>query len=544
MENDLSKSENSFLKDKQKVFFLTGIYVFGQTFFVWFLAFFFNPSTFLVSTILVFFIFLFSYLIYFSPLALKVQKSTASPWTTVIYPLAIFAAMVLVPKISLLIMAVFFVVIFPVILEYDRKKVVPFFVGLSLFLIGIYLFIFDKYYLGFEKLIIFAWIAFSYFSFSILEYFFSNEVYNQRDEIAELRKLSDNLSLERDKLSFVISNMKDAVLVLDEKQKITVFNQASEELTGRKSTEVIGETADSILKFNFHGSPFKFSDLEASPTKLETLTLLGTNKSETEIKPFLKKITLPGASAIQYVLTLTNLSKEKELEKLRLNFVTIAAHELRTPITYIKGYLSFLLETAKKKLDREEQDFLEKAFVGTNNLAYLTENLLTVSNIETKAMALQKEEADWALIVEEIINKYRPVASWKKVTISLNLPKTRLPKVKVDKFRIGQVLDNLLSNAVDFNNEKGKIDVSVNIRDKEIITAITDTGIGIPKEKLPELFTEFFRFSGPLVQASKGAGLGLFISKYIVENHKGKIWVESQLGKGSTFSFSLPINEG
>ena len=156
-------------------------------------------------------------------------------------------------------------------------------------------------------------------------------------------------------------------------------------------------------------------------------------------------------------------------------------------------------------------------------------------------MNLQKEETDWATIVEEIVNKYRPVADWKEVTISLNKPKTKLPKVKVDKFRIGQVLDNLLSNAVDFNKEKGNIDVSIKIQGKEIITAIRDTGIGIPKEKLPELFTEFFRFSGPLVQASKGAGLGLFIAKYIVENHKGKISVESQLGKGSTFSFSLPI---
>ncbi len=392
-----------------------------------------------------------------------------------------------------------------------------------------------------EKLIIFVWIAFSYFAFSILEYFFSKEVYNQRDEIDELRKLSDTLVLERDKLSFVISNMKDAVLVLDEKQKIVVFNHVAEELTGRKTADVIGESADSVLKFSFHGSSYKFSDLESTPTKLETITLVGINKIETQVKPFLKKITMPETSTEQYVLTLTNLSKEKELEKLRLNFVTIAAHELRTPITYIKGYLSFLIETAKKKLSQEEQDFLEKAFVGTNNLAYLTENLLAVSNIETKAMNLQKEETDWATIVEEIVNKYRPVADWKEVTISLNKPKTKLPKVKVDKFRIGQVLDNLLSNAVDFNKEKGNIDVSIKIQGKEIITAIRDTGIGIPKEKLPELFTEFFRFSGPLVQASKGAGLGLFIAKYIVENHKGKISVESQLGKGSTFSFSLPI---
>lgn len=295
-----------------------------------------------------------------------------------------------------------------------------------------------------------------------------------------------------------------------------------------------------LLSFYYHGSVFKFASLVNTIQKPETLSIV-KDKKETEVKPFLKKIVLPNSDTVQYILTLRNLSKEKELEKLRLNFVTIAGHELRTPITYIRGYLSFLLETASSKLTPEEQSFLEKSFVGTNNLSALTENLLTVSNIETKSLAFQKTSQDWDKIIHAAIEKYKKIASWKKVTLKTDLGNIELPKVNVDEFKISEVLENLIANAIEYNHENGTVEVAVKQEGDELQTAIKDTGIGIPKEKLPEIFTEFFRFSGPLIQASKGAGLGLFISKYIVENHGGKIWVESKLGRGSTFYFTLPI---
>lgn len=540
MKENLPKEDNYFLKDKEKVFFLTGIYIFGQSLFIWFLSYFFNPDTFLISTIIALSVFFFSYLIYFSPLAKKIQHSASSPWMSIPYPFAVFLAMLLVPQISVLIMAIFFVIIFPIILEFDRKKVVPFFIGLSLLLIGVYFFIFDKNFSLIEHIVIFLWVCFSYIAFTIMEYFFSAEVYHQRDEIHQLQNLSANLTLERDKLGFVISTMRDAVIVLDPEESIVVFNQAAEEITFLKAEDALGKQVDTILKLTYHGSPFSFSSLVNSQQKPASLAISSNSGKEVEVEPLLKKIDLPD-SAAQYVLTLRNLTKEKELEKLRLNFVTIAAHELRTPITYIRGYLSFLLDSAKQKLSPEEQSFLEKSYVGTNNLSSLTENLLTVSNIQTKSLAFHKTLEDWGKIVRDVIEKYKTIAAWKGVEITTDLGEKPLPKVMVDQFKISEVLENLLANAIEYNHEKGTVEVSVQIKDKQIVTAIKDSGIGIPKEKLPELFTEFFRFSGPLIQASKGAGLGLFISKYIVENHAGKIWVESKLGRGSTFYFSLPL---
>lgn len=530
-----------FLKDKEKVFFLTGIYVFIQGFFIWLLSYFFHPEKFVLASVIAAFVFLFSYVIYFSPVATRIQKSNISPWTTIAYPVALFLAMLLLPKISLLLISIFFVIIYPMILEFDRLRVVPFFIVLSLSLIGVYLFFFDTQYNFIESAAIFLWVSFSYIAFSTLEYFFAKEVYNQRAEIEQLKKLSTNLALEKDKLSFVVSNISDAVIVLDHDQKIALFNKSAEEISGKTTTEVLGKKIDRVLNFEYHRSSFAFSDLIKTTRKPESLTLKNRVGEEVQVAPELKKVTLPESSDAQYILTLRNISKEKELEDLRLNFVTIAAHSLRTPITYIIGYLSFLLDSAKAKLSSEEQGFIEKALMGTNNLVHLTDNLLMVSNIETKSLVLRKTEVDWTELLEQTLGKYTRETNMKKVKLKLKLPKSKLPNIRVDKSVVTKVLDNLLTNAIEFNKEGVSIEVEATLKNGAIVTSVKDTGVGIPTEKLPEIFTEFFRMSGPLIQASKGTGLGLFISKHIVEKHGGKIWVESTLGKGSKFSFSLPI---
>ena len=430
------------------------------------------------------------------------------------------------------------------ILEFDRLRVVPFFVVLSLSLIGVYLFFFDAQYNFTESAVIFLWVSFSYVAFTILEYFFAKEIYNQRAEIEQLKKLSTNLALEKDKLSFVVSNISDAVIVLDRNQKIALFNKSAEEISGKTATEVLGKKIDHALNFEYHRSSFAFSDLIKTTLNPESLTLVNKAVKEVEVALELKKVAPSESSDVQYILTLKNISKEKELEDLRLNFVTIAAHSLRTPITYIIGYLSFLRDSTKNKLSLEEQSFLEKALMGTNNLVYLTDNLLMVSSIEDKSFVLRKAEVNWTELLQQIIEKYTTVTNVKGIKLRLILPKSKLPNISVDKFGVTKVLDNLLTNAIEFNKEGVSIEVETTLNNRALVTSVSDTGIGIPKEKLPEIFTEFFRMSGPLIQASKGAGLGLFISKHIVEKHGGKIWVESTLGKGSKFSFSLPLFKG
>jgi signal transduction histidine kinase len=225
---------------------------------------------------------------------------------------------------------------------------------------------------------------------------------------------------------------------------------------------------------------------------------------------------------------------------MKLDFVSMAAHELRTPLTSIRGYLSVLQEEIGEKLDRDQRSFLDKAFISSSQLAALVENLLSVSRIERGALKVQAEPSEWNPIVKEIFNNFTNLAQEKNVTLSLKTEED-LPSVMVDKFRISEVVSNLIANALQYTKPSGTVEVTTK-KDKEgVLTQVRDTGQGIPASAIPKLFTKFFRVSGVLEQGSKGTGLGLYISKAIIDMHQGKIWVESELGKGSTFSFIVPL---
>ena len=225
---------------------------------------------------------------------------------------------------------------------------------------------------------------------------------------------------------------------------------------------------------------------------------------------------------------------------MKLDFVSMAAHELRTPLTSIRGYLSVLQEELGTILDKEQRSFLDKAFISSSQLAALVENLLSVSRIERGALRIEVEPADWEPIVHEAVNNFDPQSKEKDIKISIKFQEKKLPKVLVDKFRISEVLSNLIANAISYTHPGGNITISAIQKGKEVETSVADTGQGIPESAIPKLFTKFFRVSGVLEQGSKGTGLGLYISKAIVDMHGGKIWVKSALGKGSIFSFKIP----
>ena len=243
------------------------------------------------------------------------------------------------------------------------------------------------------------------------------------------------------------------------------------------------------------------------------------------------------------ILTLHDISKEDALESMKLDFVSMAAHELRTPLTSIRGYLSVFMEENSKNLNTEQNMLLGRINIAGEQLMALIENLLSVSKIERGVFGIQLAPIDWPTNVASVIEDFKNRAEEKKQQLEYIPPTMPIPTIEVDKLRINEVLSNLLANAIAYTPERGQIKVSIEFKDNQVVTHIQDTGVGIPEEALPHLFTKFFRISGKLEQGSKGTGLGLYISKSVVDMHKGKIWVESTFGKGSSFSFSIPVKE-
>lgn len=232
------------------------------------------------------------------------------------------------------------------------------------------------------------------------------------------------------------------------------------------------------------------------------------------------------------------------LDEMKSNFVSIAAHELRTPLTSIKGYLSVYLSDYKDKLDEDQKELLGRISDATEELLGLVENLLNVSRIERGAMSLNLAEVNWEEVLKGELEDFNARATQKNIQLKFVPSSLPLPAIKVDKVRILEVISNLLSNAINYTNPGGIVQVWAEQRDKQIITHVADNGQGIPQEAIPNLFTKFYRVTQGLTQGNTNAdgnGLGLYISKAIVEMHRGRIWVESEVGKGSRFSFSLPL---
>jgi PAS domain S-box-containing protein len=232
--------------------------------------------------------------------------------------------------------------------------------------------------------------------------------------------------------------------------------------------------------------------------------------------------------------------KLKELDRLKNGFISSVSHELRTPLASIMGYAEFLEDEISGSLNPDQQAFVRQISEGARRLQLLMDDLLDFARFDSGSFRLHPREADLAEKVLEIVNSLQPLAFEAGLRLDATVPGTALP-LGFDPERIGQVLLNLLGNAIKFTPRGGRIDVRVLPEPEEVRIEVQDSGIGIAEANLPKLFQKFFQIDPSTTREKGGAGLGLSISKALIEAHGGGIGVESQLGSGSTFWFTLPL---
>jgi len=230
--------------------------------------------------------------------------------------------------------------------------------------------------------------------------------------------------------------------------------------------------------------------------------------------------------------------KVEDLSRLKDEFLSIASHELRTPVTSIKGYTQ-LAKTLIRERDLEtSEEYLDIALDQIDRMSRLILELLDVSRIETGRLEIRREAIDWTTFVRELVHRHHTAVTDRRFHV--NIPDAH-PTVTGDRDRLEQVIGNLLENAVKYSPDGSEINVDVHERDGQVITSVCDRGIGIPPDEISQVSERFHR--GRQVSSTNygGLGLGLYITRQIVERHGGTIWVESKEGSGTTFSFSLPV---
>ena len=232
------------------------------------------------------------------------------------------------------------------------------------------------------------------------------------------------------------------------------------------------------------------------------------------------------------------MERLRELDVMKDQFVSSVSHELRTPLTSIVGYQELLLDGEAGELSEDQEHFL--GIIGRNcdRLTRLVDDILFVARVDAGRLSLDLQDIDIVDVVTKTVESARPVAARKDLTLKLDAETDRL-ELHADPVRIGELLDNLMSNAIKFTPEGGVVTVVVARDDGTVHLEVKDTGVGIPPDEVQKLFERFFRASTSSV--ASGTGLGLSITKSIVEAHRGKIWVESTLGEGTTFLVDLPL---
>ncbi len=374
---------------------------------------------------------------------------------------------------------------------------------------------------------------------------FNDMIRKLRTSIEKETKSTEKAILEKTKAELIIDSMADGVIVTNKNHEVVLFNRAAEKIFEVPASKIIGKN---ILHMTKSGIASIFYDL------FEDEGLFLNKKNRVIVKEFEskepKKTLKATVGPLRHdssqwdggsVIVIEDITKMREIENMKTEFVSIVSHELRTPLTSMLGYAELMQQGKLGILSEQQQKASEIIVSETRRLTSLVNDILDLSKLEAGKATLNLEETN----LEECIEQSPALHMIKEKGIELKkiTPET-LPKVMVDKNKITQVLTNLLSNATKFTQKEGKITIRVVERKDSILISISDTGIGIPKKHIPHLFDKFYQVETHLRRQQGGTGLGLPIVKEIVSAHGGLVTVDSKPKKGTTISFTLSKNLG
>ncbi len=359
---------------------------------------------------------------------------------------------------------------------------------------------------------------------------------NILEDVEEARKGAEE---EKNKTLAIINNFTDGLFVFDEKNKVLLINPQAGDFLKIKKEDIIGRF---------------FSELSKVAALKPLVEILGEridkiSKKEFKIKEDLVlEITIAPVmrekEKLGSLLILHDITREKLIEELKTEFVSLAAHQLRTPLSAIKWTVKMILEGDLGKINKEQREFLEGTYKSNERMINLVNSLLNVSRIEEGKYISNLVLTDIEELVKKVIISYKKESQKRGTRIEFRKPKKKLPKIMLDVEKMRIAIDNLMKNALKYTIKDGKIIVSLSGRKKEIEISVKDNGIGIPKSQQKMIFIKFFRGTNVSKIDTTGSGLGLYITKNIINAHKGKIRFESKENIGTTFYITLPIVRG
>ena len=366
---------------------------------------------------------------------------------------------------------------------------------------------------------------------------------NRKDEIGELFKsltdaiqkineITDRLEKDNQSISAILNEMEDGILITDFQGNVTFLNPAVIRFFGLQKNPALNHNIVETLR-DHRLEEYRIKSMDSSYPQRIGLEIASK-------KLFLDCIISPlkTGSTGSTLFLLQDVTKLRKLENIRRDFVSNVSHELRTPLASLKA----IAETLQGDLGRDEKEstrFLRMMDGEIDNLTHMVQELVELSQIESGKMPLNKEQFSPAEIAQKAMERMRLQVDRAGLEISFS-SRGEIPNISMDPTRIGQVLMNLIHNAIKYTEPGGKINVNVELHERDVLFSVRDNGIGIPPRDLERIFERFYKVDRS--RSERGTGLGLSIVRHIVNAHGGQIWAESIQTQGSTFFFSLPIS--
>lgn len=347
-------------------------------------------------------------------------------------------------------------------------------------------------------------------------------------------------------LQTILQQLPVGVLLVDAKGHDLQGNRQLEKILGRKAHAYLEVSNYKSEKTTKNGKalaskefPIVRALVRGETIRAEEMEYLRDGDKEVSLRVNAAPIRNKNRQIIAAVSTFYDITEEKELERRKDDFVNMASHELKTPITSMKLYIDLLISRIKESGDEHAMKTLGSIKKQTEKLQELVSDLLDVSRIQTGKLQFSKEEFELGDLIQETIDILGETTRKQTLEFKIKSPIT----VYADRFRIYQVLTNLITNAIKYSPAGSTITIDVKkMKDKALIS-VADQGIGIEKDQQKKIFERLYQVSDPYEKTFPGLGMGLYISKEIIRRHRGTIWVESQKGKGSTFYFTLPLKK-
>ena len=385
---------------------------------------------------------------------------------------------------------------------------------------------------------------------------------SSRDEIGQvalvfnrmaqrLRESYRRIALEQQRDEAILKGMGEGIIATNEHGKIVIINQVATDLLelGDESTVINKSIQDAYALYDLS----KMKDTKLPNDERPSFRALSSGQPVEDVYGFHTKngakrqiniaanpFLLDG-KVVGVITILRDVTKEKEVDRMKTEFISLASHQLRTPLSAIKWFSEMLLNGDAGKLNPDQLEFMNNVSESTERMIALVASLLNISRIESGRIMIVPEPTDLEELVGGIVNDLKAKTEEKKQTLIISVH-ADLPKINLDPRMIGQVYLNLLTNAIKYTQEGGEISVFVSKKDDMIISQVTDNGYGIPKEQQDRMFQKFFRAANAVKVETDGTGLGLYLIKAIIESSGGKIWFESEENKGTTFWFSMPMS--